>query len=170
MPKSSDCPRCQTQLVIPDATTEKEFVEQARRVWHAAHPKKPVGRPQVLLAMVQGIAKMIAEGADIPTIRKTFPDVSKTTADRIRADSRALALTIHDSLRMEDGDVRDKEWKAALRRAHGIRPEWREPIIKGWCDAILEDDIVDPLDPANPFARQPVDPLHKPVLVRGKLN
>ena len=168
MPKSSDCPRCKTQLVIPDATTEKEFIEQARRVWHAAHPKKPVGRPQVLSAMVRGIAKMLAEGADIPTIRKTFPDVSKTTADRIRSDSRALALTIPDSLRTADGDVRGREWRAAIRRAHGIRLEWREPIMLGWVDAILEGDIVDPLDPANPFARQPVDPQHKPVLVRGR--
>ena len=112
----------------------------------------------------------VSRGDDIPTIIKTFPDVSKTTADRIRTDYRALTLTIPDSLRMEDGDVRDKEWKAALRRARGIRPEWREPIILGMVDAISFDDLVDPIDPANPFAPQQVDPRHKPNLVRGRLK
>ena len=152
MPKSPDCHRCKKQIVIPDATTEKEFVKQARRVWHSAHPNKPVGRPQVLPATVRGIAKMLAKGFDIPTIRETFPSVSKTTADRIRTDYRALSLTIPDGHRMEDGYVRNKEWKAALRRARGIRPEWREPIILGIADTILFDDLIDPIDPANPFA------------------
>ena len=152
MPKSPDCQRCKKQLVVPDATTGKEFVEQARRIWHSAHPNNPVGRPQVLPATVRGIAKMLAGGADIPTIRGTFPSVSKTTADRIRTDCRALFLTIPDSHRMDDRYVRDKEWKIALRRARSIRPEWREQIILGMADSILFDDLIDPIDPANPFA------------------
>ena len=170
MPTRPDCPRCHTHLVIPDATTEKEFVEQARRVWHAAHPKKPVGRPQVLPAMVRGIAKMLAEGDDIPKIRKTFPGVSKTTVDRVRADSRALACFIPDGHRMANGDVRDREWKTAQRRAKGIRPEWREAIILGWSDAITLNNLIDPIDPADPFAPQPVDPRHAPDVVRGRLK
>lgn len=112
---------------------------------------------------------MLAEGVDIATIRKTFP-ISKTTADRIRADYRALTLTITDSHRMEDGHVRDREWKAAIRRARGIRPEWRESIILGMADTMLLDDLVDPIDPANPFAPQQVDPRHKPDLVRSRLK
>ena len=56
--------------------------------------------------MVREIVKMLAEGADIPTIRKTFPGASKTTADHIRTDSRASAYIIPDGHRMADGDVR----------------------------------------------------------------
>jgi hypothetical protein len=42
---------------------------------------------------------------------------------------------------MDDGEVRDKEWKIALRRARGIRPEWRAPIILGMADTILFDNM-----------------------------
>ncbi|TMQ31756.1 MAG: hypothetical protein E6K65_00265 [Nitrospirae bacterium] len=170
MPKSPDCPRCNKQLVIPDATTVKEFVKQARQVWYSAHPKGRVGRPQVPPAAVRNIARMLAEGADVPSIMKAFPVVSKTTVDRIREGSRALACIIQASHRMADGDVRDREWRAAIRRAHGVRPEWRDAIILGWSDAITLNRLIDPIDPAHPFAPQPVDPEHKPVLVRGRLK
>ncbi len=147
----------------------KRSLNDALRLDLHTDSKPGRGRPQVPLATVQGIAKMLAEGVDIATIRKTFP-ISKTTADRIRADYRALTLTITDSHRMEDGHVRDREWKAAIRRARGIRPEWRESIILGMADTMLLDDLVDPIDPANPFAPQQVDPRHKPDLVRSRLK
>jgi len=136
----------------------------------APDSKRGPGRPQVDVVTVRGIAKMSAERVDIPTIRETFPSVSKTTVDRIRTDSRALACVIQASHRMDNGDVREKEWKAALRRAQGVRPEWRDAIILGWSDAIGLKSLIDPIDPANPFAPLLVDPLHRPELVRGKLE
>lgn len=164
MPKSPDCPRCTNQLVIPNAQTLKEFTKQARQVWHSAHPKAHVGRPQVHPEMVRAIVKMLVEGTDISSIMKTLT-VRKTTVERIRSDSHALALTIRDSERMADGDVREAEWRTAIKRAHGVRPEWRKAIIRGWYEAIPLNDIVDPIDPTHPFAPQRVDPLHDPVLL-----
>ena len=54
MAKSPDCPRCKKQLVIPDAPTWREFLDQAARIWQAAHPrpkkaKRTRGRPPELV-------------------------------------------------------------------------------------------------------------------------
>ena len=168
---------------VPNASNALKFVACGIRIFlsgkrslhdalgleHHTYSKPRRGRPQVPFATVRGIARLLTEGSDLSVIKERFP-VSKTTLDRIRTDYRALTFTIPEGHRMDDGDVREKEWRMAVRRAQGIRPEWRAAIILGLSDYITSDMLIDPIDLANPFAPQQVDPLHKPDLIRGKLK
>ena len=89
MPTSPDCPRCHTHLVIPDATTEKEFVKQARRVWHAAHPKKSVGQPKTPLETTVSIIEMLFNGQSVKDTSKTL-DVKESRVRRERTRIHGL--------------------------------------------------------------------------------
>jgi hypothetical protein len=149
---------------------DKESLLHALRLIPSTGAKRRRGNQPVSLESVRGIAKMLGKKASIPDILKSF-DVSKTTIDRVRTEYRALTCNVPESWRDEDGGVRKDQWKKILRRARNIDPpEWADPIILGLCDAIAEGgagEILDPIDPANPFAPLPVDPDHKPELVRS---
>jgi hypothetical protein len=115
--------------------------------------KRRPGNQPLSLKTVRAIAKMLADGADVPTIMKSCA-VSKTTTDRVKTEYRALFSTAPGSWRQEDGYIPDHLWKKIVNRACNIEPpEWRKPIILGVCDSFRLEDLIDAINP-----RQPVCP------------
>lgn len=127
-------------------------------VAHSGTPRRRGNQP-LSDEQVRTVAKMLRKGAEVPVIVKSC-NLSKTTVDRVKTEYRALLHIVQGYSRIKHGELREGDWKTIERRARSIDPpEWRKPIIQGIADVIYEEgDLIDQVDPANPFAPLPVNP------------